>query len=488
MILILIFSKINHMVNEKKIIKMVDIVIPEENEKTETDLRTDVKKSFLKEKEIAKEEIKQLPKIEPPKNIIATQKEITKEIKKEPENFSLIAKKDKKEVEEDLSSVKPKSKFKRFLFWLTVLFILTGSAYASIEYLPSAEIKITAQKINWNFGDWISASKNAPAVDAAKKQIPAEIFSSDKKNINLTYPATGKKFVEQKAKGEIVIYNAYSSKSQLLVENTRFAAPDGKIFYLDKKITVPGANVEEGKIVPSSVKATITAESAGTEYNIGPIEKLSIPGFKNSAKYDKFYATAQNPMAGGFIGEMTYPTEEDIKSASEKTAANLKENLSSLLSIQIPKDFKKIDGGEEFSVLNEKINDKIDENGNFSIFLEAELKIIAFKETDVLNLINNLAKQAIGNDYEVKNYKLDYQASRPDFKNGELLFLTAYQGNFWKPVDIEAFKSAIIKKNESDLKIAVFALSGVERATVSFWPFWVKKVPDNLAKIKIEIE
>ncbi|MEK7593289.1 MAG: hypothetical protein AAB464_01050 [Patescibacteria group bacterium] len=486
------------MANDKKIIKMVDIVVPEENKPTETDLR----------KEIFKEEIKQPPKIEPPKDVAPAKKEIAKEIKeikKEPamsqpkgpdikkisqtESFSLIAKKDKKDkdIEEDLSSIKPKSKFKRFLFWLIVLSTLGGSAYASIEYLPTAEIKITAQKINWNFGDWILASKNAPAVDTAKKQIPAEIFS-DKKNINLAYAATGKKFVEQKAKGEIVIYNAYSSKSQLLVEDTRFAAPDGKIFYLDKKITVPGVKVEEGKIVPSSVKAAITAESAGTEYNIGPIEKLSIPGFKGSAKYDKFYATAQNPMAGGFTGEMTYPTEEDIKNAREKTTVSLKENLSSFLSAQIPKDFKKIDGGEQLSILNEKISDGIDENGNFSIFLEAELKIIAFKETDALNLINDLAKQALGSDYEIKNYKLDYQTSRPDFKNGELSFLAAYQGNFWKPIDIEDFKAAIIKKNESDLKIAVFALPGVERATVSFWPFWVKRVPDNLAKIKIEIE
>lgn len=480
------------MANEKKIIKMVDIVVPEENKQTETDLRK-------KEKEIAKEEIKQPPKIEPLKDSAAAKKEIIEktlqEIKKEPdfkkikqaENFSLIAKKDKKDIEEDLLTVKPKSKLKRFLFWLVILFILTGSVYASIEYLPSAEIKITSQKLNWNFSDWISASKNAPAVDATKKQISAEIFS-DKKNINLIYPATGKKFVEQKAKGEIVIYNAYSSKSQFLVENTRFAAPDGKIFYLDKKITVPGAKIEEGKIVPSNIKATITAESAGTEYNIGPIEKFSIPGFKGSAKYDGFYATAQNPMTGGFTGEMTYPTEEDIKNAREKTTANLKEILSSFLSAQIPKDFKKIDNGEQFSILNEKINDEMDENGNFSIFLEAELKVIAFKEADALNLINNLAKQSIGSDYEIKNYKLDYQTSRPDFKNGELSFLVNYRGNFWKPIDVEAFKAAIIKKNESDLKIAIFALPGVERATVSFWPFWVKRVPNNLAKIKIEIE
>lgn len=482
------------MANEKKIIKMVDIIVPEENKLTETNSSADLRKKENK----LREEIKQPPQTESPKEIIAVKKkEIPKEIKKdiEPkkisqtERFSLIAKKEKEEknIEEDLSSIKPKNKFKRFLFWLIISSILIGSAYISIKYLPSAEIKITAQKINWNFSDWISASKNASTVDAIKKQIPAEIFY-DKKNINLIYPATGKKLVKQKAKGEIVIYNAYSSKPQFLVENTRFSTPDEKIFYLDKKITIPGAKIEEGKIIPSSIKATITAESAGTEYNIGSVEKLSIPGFKGSVKYNGFYATAQNPITGGFTGEMTYPTEDDIKNAREKTTASLKENLSSFLSAQIPKDFKKIDGGEQFFVLNEKINDEIDENGNFSIFLEAELKIIAFKEADSLNLINNLAKQNIGNDYEIKNYKINYQTSRPDFKKEELSFLVDYQGNFWKPIDIQSFKTAIIKKNESDLKIAVFALPGIERATVSFWPFWVKKVPNDLGKIKIEIE
>ena len=55
--------------------------------------------------------------------------------------------------------------------------------------------------------------------------------------------ATGEKELNDRAVGQIVIYNAYSSEAQQLVARTRFSTPDGKIFRTQKAITVPGAKV-----------------------------------------------------------------------------------------------------------------------------------------------------------------------------------------------------------------------------------------------------
>ena len=102
---------------------------------------------------------------------------------------------------------------------------------------------------------------------------------------------------------------------------------------------MPGAKIEEGKVIPSLIKARVAAEKAGDEYNIGPIDKFFIPGFKGSAKYNGFYAKSESNMAGGFVGEEAYPTDEDIKSAKLKIAKSLGRNLINNYFVANPERF-----------------------------------------------------------------------------------------------------------------------------------------------------
>ena len=376
---------------------------------------------------------------------------------------------------------------RRFAIYFLMVVVIGGAVYGAVAFLPRVDIKIIVKKSDWQFSNSISASKNASNIDLSVKLIPAEVFF-EKKNITLFYPASGVKQIEKKAAGEITIYNSYSSKSQNLIAATRFAAPDGKIFLLNKKAVIPGTTVEGGKIIPSSVKVEVTAENAGKEYNIGPVERFTLPGFSGSPKYNDFYAKSEKSFKGGFVGEAAYPTEKDISEAKEKTVKTLEESLTAFILSQIPKDFKIIDGASRFNVIKEIVNEEVDEKGNFSATVEAESKIIVFKESDLLKLLGESAKQVLGADFEVKNYELKYLSGQPDFENGKLQFVIDYKGIFWRPIDVESFKNSILKKKENELKMAIFSLAGVDKATVSFWPFWVKAVPENIKKIKTEIE
>ncbi|MEK9154895.1 MAG: hypothetical protein AAB596_02405 [Patescibacteria group bacterium] len=424
---------------------------------------------------------------------IATKEKIQEEIiEKEVEEFEkeTTVINEEKVVEEPfiVAHTPLRKKIKKYLLISAFAIFLGSSIYGVIVFLPSVEIKIAAQKLNWNFNSSLMASKSLADVNYNDKQLPAEIFS-EKRNLTMDYPASGKKFVKRKAGGEITIFNSYSSQPQSLVANTRFAAPDGKIFHLNNKIIVPGAKIESGKIIASSIKAKVTAAEAGSEYNISATDKFLIPGFSGSEKYQGFYASSNQSMTGGFIGELSYPTEQDLQIAKERTSQTLKESLTAFLTSQVPKEFKIIENSQQFIILKENSEEVANESGNFSITIEAELSLIVFRESDVLDLINNLAKQNLGDSFEPKEYKINYGASQEDFKNGKISFLVDYQGIFWKPINIDEFKKSIIGKKERELKIAIFSLSsGLEKATVSFWPFWVKKVPKNITRIKLEIE
>lgn len=388
-----------------------------------------------------------------------------------------------------------RSKFKKYFLIFISLAILAGAGYLAITVLPRVDIKIVAKKSQWKTAESAIASKNSGNIDVANKQIPASFFS-EKKNMSLLFSASGKKFVEKKAAGEIIIYNVYSSSPQTLVKGTRFQTLDGKVFNLDLKIVVPGAKIEEGKIIPSTIKANVIAEKAGSEYNIGPTEKFFIPGFKGTAKYGGFYGKSESAMAGGFVGQMAYPTDEDIKSAKSKIAESLQESLSAIILSQMPADFKIIDGAKQFSIVKDNVGKDVDANGNFSVFLEGELSIIAFREKDLFQLIDNLANQSFGIfgdensklKFEAKERKIDYGAARADFGSGRLSFAFNYEGNYWQPIDIDNFKKSIFFKKENDLRAIIFSISGVEKASVSFWPFWVSSVPARAEKINVVVE
>jgi hypothetical protein len=401
-------------------------------------------------------------------------------------------KKEEEQFQKEAGSkeIKKKKRFFPITYALLGLFLILsgGAVYSAIEFLPKAKIQITAKKTDWNYVEAVIAAKNIaqPVLGEAEgKQIPAEIFSV-KKNFNFSFAATGKKQIEKKAGGKIIIYNSYSSGPQPLIAGTRFQSPDGKIFKLTERIVVPGAQVVEGKIVSSNIEATVAADQPGPQYNIGPMSRFSIPGFQGTPKERGFYAESKEAMKNGFIGEAAYPTDEDIKKSKEKAEKDLKDYVDSYLSLQIPPEFKFIDASRQFNIIKEEVNANTDEKGNFTVFAEGESLVIGFRETDLISLIEKTAQANLGANFKIKNYQLGYGVGRPDFKKGQISFAVDFKGVFEESIDLELFKQKILNKNEKELKIFISSFSNIQKTTVSFWPFWVKKTPDNIKRITVE--
>ena len=416
-------------------------------------------------------------------------KKFEKDIKKIDEQIEQFEKKEEKQFKEEISAKKKrKLSLRTYTLYGLLIIILGLGVYAAIELLPRARVQVVTKKSDWSLVDSVLADKNIAKIDTNQKQIPAEVFTTPLKNFNFSFPATGKKMVQDKASGKITIYNAYSSNPQTLVANTSFTTSDNKIFHLSQKITVPGAQIIEAKIIPSSIEATIIADKPGSEYNIASSTHLSLPLFEGSAKYTGFYAQAKESIAEGFVGEVPVPTDNDIKYAKDKSEKDLKDYTDSLLSLQIPQEFKLIDGARQFNITKEEVNKKVDEKGNFTVFLEGKSSAIGFKESDSKDLIENLGQISLGESFKLKTYQLDYGAGRSDFNSGKISFAINFNGVFEEPLNIQSFEQKILGKNEQELKTAIYSLANIEKASVSFWPFWVKTVPDDLGRVKVEVE
>ncbi len=163
-----------------------------------------------------------------------------------------------------------------------------------------------------------------------------------------TVNASGTKQVSRSASGPITIYNAAGTDVQRLIANTRFEAPDGKIYRIHDSVVVPGGiKAADGTITPGSATATVYADSPGEEYNRTET-RFTIPGFKTDPRYDKFYAQA-TAISGGFVGAEPSVAAADLAKGSDALKQGLSQAAQSSLTSQLPANYVVVPGSLQLS-------------------------------------------------------------------------------------------------------------------------------------------
>ena len=378
--------------------------------------------------------------------------------------------------------------FRRKWKWAVRLVVLACAvgilAWGTGRAFGHATANLKFKKTAWNYAETVTVSKNA--TKTGNNIVPGEVFT-DERNLTQLFPASSRAAVSKKAQGKLLVFNAYSSSPQSLVASTRFATPDGKVFRLDKALTVPGAGIKDGKITPASVEAAVTADQPGAEYNVGPVDKLTILGFKGTAKYDGFYGQLLGKTEGGFVGEKAVPTDDDIKKAKERTTEILRTSLSENI-IQGKKDeFTVLPDTAEFTIVKLVVNQNADDSGNFSVFGEARVRIIAFRKADMEQMF--AASSTAGNAaLALTGLSVEYKNPNPDFGKGELKVGVTASGVVTAKFNEDEFKQAVSGKRIQDARAYVAGLPELVSANLSLWPFWLGSAPENPGRVKVVVE
>ena len=375
------------------------------------------------------------------------------------------------------------------VFGGTVL-VVACLLYLGFAVLPRVAITVTAKKGAWEFHDALTVNKNISTVDSASSQIPGQIIpfpTTGTKNVVASFVPTGNAYHEEKARGTMTIVNTGNTAVQKLVATTRFQAPDGKIVRLVDAVTVPA--ITDAK-KSATVDVEVVADKAGPEYNIGPIEKLTIPGFDGSPKADMYYGKITKALSGGMIGNGAYPTNEDIAKAKTQAAGMLQDVLKSMAGSDMPQGMMFVDGGVTTTIKKQTVNTTLDDKGQFSVYAEGSLTVFAFQEDAVKNLLLSRAQAQLDKPeaYDQNMVELTYKAATVDWKKGTMSLPMDYKTSFIYHIDQDALRNAVATKGETDLKTVALSTPGVEKITVSFWPFWVRSAPSRVTKITTAVE
>ena len=384
------------------------------------------------------------------------------------------------------------------LFWfISIPIALLAFYYFGFVVLARAEIGIETYKKEIPFSKEIVVDDNVSSIDVAKAVIPGNLFvfnSTERQE----FESTGQGKDEIKAKGIITIYNNYSTDPQILVATTRFETPDHKIFRLDSRVVIPGATTENGKLVPSTIDVKVTADKAGPDYNIEackmPDCKYTIPGFEGMPEFDGFYGVSNNSMTGGSLGSVPMVSSEDIKKAEEEILTKIMETINVDIENKITNEYDNlvILPGAKSGVKVSKIESdaKIgDYKDKFTVNAEVEIKVIAYDKNHLLNYIQSVLKESKEKDYDFcKDLEIEYSDLEADFDKGFLQLTVKTSQTLCQKLDVEAIKKDILGKNEKELDAVFKANPGIEEVKIKFWPFWIKRTPKSLQKVKILID
>lgn len=370
----------------------------------------------------------------------------------------------------------------------TNLFILAGAilvlALGLYLFLGQAQVILKPKKQLLDLTLNITASSRYSETDPQANQIPGQLLTAQEE-ISANFTATGEKEVAQKARGKITVYNNYSADPQIFVATTRFQSAIGLIFRTPRPISIPGARLVGGKLVPGSVVVEVLADKPGPSYNIGP-GKFTIPGLQGSPKYDGFYAESSQNFTGGIIGIAKVVTEKDFSQAQEEVTQKSLEAAAAKLKTRAG-DLKIIEPlANTVTALNATAEAEQATDG-FEMKAVAEARTIGFSEEDLLELVRLSISREQAMLLLKDTLRLVFKNSRLDFENNTISFTVEIEGEAAVDIDKDKIVDGLLGKKQSAIRDYLLSIEEVESAKVTLSPFWVKSVPKNRHDIETQI-
>lgn len=206
---------------------------------------------------------------------------------------------------------------------------------------------------------------------------------------------TGEKFVGDRAKGSVTIYNSDTSSSVSLQKGQEITSSDGLVFQINDAVKIASASGDASSISSSTAKVDVTASDIGSEYNLKTGTKFSIDGFSSS----QMIAKNDSDIGGGSKEKVTVVSEEDYerltqdveKQAQEFTQKKLKETDS--LDVVIIPEFTDTELSKK--VYTADVGDEVDQ---VALDTTATVSYTAIDQKEALSYFETQFEKSAGSD------------------------------------------------------------------------------------------
>lgn len=299
-------------------------------------------------------------------------------------------------------------------------------------------------------------------------------------------PVDGPPSAPVHAQGTVTLINTQST-TQALVVRTRLLSPDGTLFRLTRGVVLP----PRGRIE----RVPVVADRAGDGGNIGPT-KFTIPGL-SSWLQNRIWAESEEPMTGGsgpHTGTSTNPrgavVTEELLAAARRQAIERAEADARTRSMAngaagdevIPLDqTSRATSSAEVGALVPAI--RVDAVTTLTAFVVPRDMLRDRARAELIRraaLLHRTIERVDDAAFSVRVVRQD----------GERVVVTVHaEGVATLESSAQSFVSnRIAGFTSTEVQTYVRSIPGVSDVEVSFWPFWVRRVPFRSASVVVEMQ
>lgn len=364
-----------------------------------------------------------------------------------------------------------------------VFLILTWQTKLALRIMPVSEpIKMDEE---------VQVSLSQGKIDLEKRIIPGQLIEAEQEKWQ-TFKATGKELEQGGASGVIFVYNNINPPIPLVLkEGTRFlSSKDGKIYKAKSKVSLPPAILKDGKITASITEVAVVAQKQGEEYNIEPA-KFSVPGLAGTALYYSIWAESREKIEGGFGKQVNKITQADLENSQSSLVKALKEAAKSSLQAQVAEGFamdaQVIVFEEPDFNCSQAEGEKIEE---FNCYGKIKAKAVVFKSEDLSAMAQNFVSSVLSSEKKLYKNSLIISTSPKGAisESGNLVLNLKVEAKLYKDVNQQRLIADVAGKSQKNIQNLIKSdYPQIEKTVLKFWPFWARKAPKNLEKIKLEV-
>lgn len=381
----------------------------------------------------------------------------------------------------------PSGKKRSIVLWVLGFIALIGFGFALASMFRKTTITVIPREHTVVFDEQVAYVAYPEGSSATSSSTLAYITDARSFDDATPVTASGVEQVSDAASGTIMVYNAYSDDSVRLIKNTRFETSDGKVFRIRDSIVVPG-KTSKG---PGSITATVYADQPGTAYNIGPVDKFTLPGLKDTPDmYTGVYGRSTTAMTGGFSGTRPAVSKTVRDAAVASLTTSLKAKIASAYA-----DTKDVYALVPLATISYgPLAIETNSDGTLSGKLTANVVV---PQIDRVTLDTFLAKETNadtgGATIRIKD---PISFSITPTNTGKVLALGtdslefSISGNavFVWQVDSERLAKDLAGKNKAAFEAIVGGYPSIDSANAKVYPLWSHTFPTDPSGIKVVLE
>lgn len=358
------------------------------------------------------------------------------------------------------------------LLVLFLLYIFTLKATITVHINPKTVNK--SQAILFSTAQATNPSQNVIAIQSL----------STTQEGSLTTPATGKKEIGEKAKGNITLYNS-TTKEQTVAKGTVITSSNSIKFVLDDSVKIASSGgASDGS---KTAKGSVTAQDIGKEFNLPSATKFTVSGFGSS----EVEAKNENAFAGGSKEEITVVAKADTAKLLDTLPKNLEEKAKKDLQSKIKPEESMLPVFLSTGIEDETFDKKVGEETS-SVKLNATVSYTSavYSKKDVESFILELLSGEDPNLSPNKE-KLSYTIENVAQDNEDISATIKAKAKLIPKIEKEKLAQEVAGKSFTDATHMLTRLPQVQDATISLFPnipFLPSLLPRLAKNITIDVQ